>query len=728
MALRYRWDDFVLDLDAYRVQRGGVPVPLEPKAVNLLALMVRRPGHLFSKPEIFAAVWPDAIVTDHALTRVVAQLRRALGDEAREARYIETVPTRGYRWIQAVEEVATDPVATTQPPAPPLARKPLFTSLAATLVAVVALLTTIVWTQRETGARPSTDADRTISVKWPVQLTTHDGLDLQPSLSPAGDAVAFASDRTGSLEIFVRGLDRTATETQLTEDQGQNVQPAWSPDARLIAYHSSSRGGIWVIPARAGIPKQLAAVGSNPSWSPDGKRIAFESDEHTDVTPNAYGAQSGSTIWVVNSDGSHLRDVTRAGNPIGGHAAPAWSPDGRRIAFSVFEGGKNNGVWLASLDGQAPSLLENGAGLYEAVFAPDGSALYVAGGEALIVRIPYDIASATARGKRELIPVAGVQDIRGLTISADGARLSFGGLALNSQIWAQPITRSGLPVGAARSLTRDTSRRNSLPVVSPDGLKVAYVSSRRGELPNIWTIDVDGGNATQVTANESAEYMPHWFPDGRRIAYVSTRNERTGIWAVDAVTRKEELFFDLAGAQAQVAQRQRLAGRLAEFELAPSMSRVAFSLITPPGGRRLLYVADADVQSPRALSDQSTSAGYPAWSPDEQSIAVEVKEGSSTNAAVIDLSTGSMRRLTSERGQTWVSSWSPDGKKVAVAALRQGRWSLQWIDAQTGAVGTMMPPSSPRVFVRYPDWSPRGDRVVFERGELRGNIWMLPLR
>ena len=109
MAVRYRWDDFVLDLDAYRLERAGVPVALEPKAFNLLALMVQRPGHLFSKQEIFAAVWPDAIVTDHALTRVVAQIRRALGDEAREARYIETVPTRGYRWVKTVDRVPNMP-------------------------------------------------------------------------------------------------------------------------------------------------------------------------------------------------------------------------------------------------------------------------------------------------------------------------------------------------------------------------------------------------------------------------------------------------------------------------------------------------------------------------------------------------------------------------------------------------------------------------------------------
>ncbi|MGH9218364.1 MAG: winged helix-turn-helix domain-containing protein, partial [Vicinamibacterales bacterium] len=104
MASRYRWEDFVLDLDSYRLERAGVPLSLEPKAFNLLVLMIQRPGHLFSKQEIFEALWRDTAVTDHALTRVVAQLRRVLGDEAREARYLETVPTRGYRWIKHVEE------------------------------------------------------------------------------------------------------------------------------------------------------------------------------------------------------------------------------------------------------------------------------------------------------------------------------------------------------------------------------------------------------------------------------------------------------------------------------------------------------------------------------------------------------------------------------------------------------------------------------------------------
>ncbi len=65
----------------------------------MLLVLLERPGRLVEKRELLERVWPDAVVTESAMTRVIADLRRALGDAAREARYIETVPTKGYRFI-----------------------------------------------------------------------------------------------------------------------------------------------------------------------------------------------------------------------------------------------------------------------------------------------------------------------------------------------------------------------------------------------------------------------------------------------------------------------------------------------------------------------------------------------------------------------------------------------------------------------------------------------------
>ena len=84
--------------------------------------------------------------------------------------------------------------------------------------------------------------------------------------------------------------------------------------------------------------------------------------------------------------------------------------------------------------------------------------------------------------------------------------------------------------------------------------------------------------------------------------------------------------------------------------------------------------------------------------------------------------------LTEERGHTWVRSWSPDGSRVVAAVLRGGEWSLRAIDVTTARQTEIYSPSSPRVYVRYPDWSRSGDVVVFERGEMRANVWSLAIQ
>jgi len=742
------WDDYRLDPGAYRLERAGVPVPLEPKAFDVLDLLVSEPGRLFTKQEIFERVWRDTAVTDHALTRVIAQLRRALGDQSRDARYIETVPTRGYRWIGPVTPAARSegtsvplPAAhaavridgTSGPSAPAHRGLGSLVWLGSALAAIVAIGAG--WILATSGAdgpqmvsRSAAawggDGDGRAAVHWPAQVTTHEGLDLTPALSPRGDALAFASDRSGALEIYVRPAGDGATELPLTSDGGQNVQPAWSPDGTQLAYHSSGRGGIWVMPARGGTPRQIVPEGSNPAWSPDGRTLAYQTDEHTDITPSAFGAQAGSTIWLVDADGSHARPLTARGTPLGGHAAPAWSPDGRHVAFTAFDGGSDSGAWIVTVADGGTARLAEAFRLYELAFAPDGSAVFAAGGEALVYRIPFDAARGRAAGPVEALPVAGVPGVRGLSISPDGSRVAFAGMALSSHIWAQPVTEDGLARGEAYPLTSDTSRRNWMAVISPDGARVAYMSMRRGDPPNVWLMNIDGSGKTQLTADQFPDGKPSWYPDSRRIAYFSFRDETNGLWAIDTVTRRETLVLEPPTGTSGVG----LNGRLAEVEIAPSMTRAAFSVVTRPQSLRRVFVTALDRFEPRAVSDAHSWVGYPVWSPDETSLAVELKDGSSTHAAVVDVATGTTRRLTDERGQTWVRSWSPDGRRIAAAALRAGRWSLRSIDATSGAQGEMMPAPPPRVYVRYPDWSPRRDVVVFERGELRGNIWTLPLR
>jgi DNA-binding winged helix-turn-helix (wHTH) protein len=100
---RYQFDDVEIDVPGFRLFKAGKVVPVEPKALNLLVFLVENRGRLVRKRELIHAIWSDAFVSDHVLNRAIGQLRKLLADDPKEPRYIETVPTLGYRFIGDVE-------------------------------------------------------------------------------------------------------------------------------------------------------------------------------------------------------------------------------------------------------------------------------------------------------------------------------------------------------------------------------------------------------------------------------------------------------------------------------------------------------------------------------------------------------------------------------------------------------------------------------------------------
>src|SRR5262245_23720664 len=363
----HAFSDVVVDPQRYTVTRGGRPLALEPKAFDLLLFLIESQGRVVTKQEIFDRVWGGTAVTDNSLTRIVAQLRKALGDDAREAKYIETVPTRGYRWLAATGEAFATPAPGQVRVAPaPAAIAERFTwfgarpvALIGALALIAAVALTVAWRRDTTH---ETSAYATSGTLRPVQLTVSSGLDAFPTFSPDGRFIAIASDRGGSFEIAVRGLVGGADERDITNDGGQNVQPAWSPDATLIAFHSRRRGGIWIIPALGGVARQVSPFGSRPAWSPDGRSIAFQSDPCIDISPTAASANIPSTIWIVDRDGGTPRALTKADHPIGAHGSPAWSPDGRRLAFVTFAAGPFQ-LWTIPVAGGAATPVEGVEGV-----------------------------------------------------------------------------------------------------------------------------------------------------------------------------------------------------------------------------------------------------------------------------------------------------------------------------------------------------------------------------
>jgi DNA-binding winged helix-turn-helix (wHTH) protein len=109
-----RFDRFRLDARDRRLTRDDVPVELNARYFDALALLVREPGALVSKDRFLAEVWRGVPVTDEALTQCIKTLRRALGDRAGDPRFIETVPKHGYRFIAPVVPAGDDPAGTSE--------------------------------------------------------------------------------------------------------------------------------------------------------------------------------------------------------------------------------------------------------------------------------------------------------------------------------------------------------------------------------------------------------------------------------------------------------------------------------------------------------------------------------------------------------------------------------------------------------------------------------------
>ena len=149
--------DWRVDGNAMTVSRGTTSTPLEPRAYQVLRYLAERPGKLVTIDELMDALWAGSVVTPNAVTRVIAQLRKSLGDDAKDPAYIQTVARKGYRFVAAgnVDEG-------------PARRKALVTLTATAGLAVAVLLGWWLW--------PGQSAEPTVAVLAFENLTGNEEL------------------------------------------------------------------------------------------------------------------------------------------------------------------------------------------------------------------------------------------------------------------------------------------------------------------------------------------------------------------------------------------------------------------------------------------------------------------------------------------------------------------------------------------------------------------------
>jgi Tol biopolymer transport system component/DNA-binding winged helix-turn-helix (wHTH) protein len=515
--------DFVLegrlvqpDLD--RIVVDGSPVSIEPKIMQVLARLAASPRTLVTKEDLFHAAWNGTFVTDDVLTRAIGELRKIFADDPANPRVIETIRKKGYRLL--AEPRPPSPAKTSPAPgSPPAAGMPGagFARGAAVAAGLLALLAAgLLLFRRSPAPKP-------VRI---VPVTTFPGNEVRPALSPDGTRVAFTWERRGQKPgIWVKLID-AATPLRLTESPGADRYPAWSPDGQLLAFSRVVEGKceLSAVPAIGGPVRKLADCSSRdgvkPSWSPDGASIAL-----------AARAPDGQwRIEIFDVAGGSRRPVTSPPPGIDGDSEPAFSPDGRSIAFvRTMTDGVDDLYVVPARGGEARRLTFEYRALTGVDWSPDGKSLVFSSSRAGL----FSLWRLPLSGGEPLLVGGGGSKMKHPSAARAVDAIAYENWNYEVNLWSVPLAGPSDAKPPLR-VTFATDEWEFDPEFSPDGARIAYVSTKTGA-PEIWTTDLRGGNPVQVTTFRGPQVgTPRWSPDGRSLVFSARPEGQADLYLVPA--------------------------------------------------------------------------------------------------------------------------------------------------------------------------------------------------
>lgn len=395
------------------------------------------------------------------------------------------------------------------------------------ILLVVGVAAAGLWSWSRRGAAPGTQpAAAEAAALTPVVLTSYDGFEYSPSLSPDGTQVAFGWSPDGNADIYVKQVG-VEDPYRLTKDPGRDLFPAWSPDGTTIAYYhfaTDERIELSMMPQRGGAPVVVTELNTPAAavddlgagmivWTRDSKNMIVSASEQPRKTCALY--------WVSVTTGEKRR-ITSPPASVSGDINPALSADGRTLVFVRVRTEALTDLMRIDLDaegrpsGDAVKLPAPYTITRAVSWTPDGTEILFDSGKSLsggeIFRMKPLPGAVPV-----LLKTLG-EGVFGATASAQNHRLVYASHKNDANIWRLDL--AGTNVRPPRRVVAST-RNDSEPSFSPDGTRLAFASSRSGT-PEIWLCDANGSNMTKLTSfGGPSTHRPRWSPDGKYIAFYS---------------------------------------------------------------------------------------------------------------------------------------------------------------------------------------------------------------
>jgi DNA-binding winged helix-turn-helix (wHTH) protein/Tol biopolymer transport system component len=488
---------FVFDRTHQLLARDGREVPLPPRVLGVLDVLIARPGRIVSKQELIESVWKDAFVSDTSLSEAISFLRQTLGDDPQQPTYIQTVHRRGYRFLPPTTAAAATAEAAPLPPARDAWPIVLPWAVAALLAAIAG---SALWRLANPDA-PAAPPVARFDVAVPAG-TAFDAASASIAISADGSRVAFVACAAESCRVFARRLDETeARPVPGTEDA---ASPFLSPDGSALGFVAD--GKLKRIDLAGGTAVTLADVRQplGATWTEDGS-IVFAASRS--------GGLGG--LMRVPANGSSAATAVYSADSRRGELALAWPdvlPGGGAILATAI--GAPDLPPLASIIAISPATGERTPIIDRAVagrFVAPNTLVFVRDGR--LTAAAFDPSRLRIVGQPVALGQAVADDEPHFAVSRAGSMVlapaideaasSLGFLLRDGRVMPLP--------SAAQHLTS--------PSLSPDGRRLVALA-RNDPRSDLWSLEIDRGALTRSTF-EGEHRAPLWTAGGRGIVFAS---------------------------------------------------------------------------------------------------------------------------------------------------------------------------------------------------------------